>query len=272
MRGGPVDALEQVVHGLAVVGDIVFVVGGTGQAGAVLQRVDEVDFEAVAAVGLHQVFDRAIGVLAHHRAAGTEEVVCFVGVCSLETVRFYEGHVGQIADIEQRRAPQQDGQALGLNLFDEALEVGEFGFVGNVVAGVGVETVAFEPACIDDDIANAPFFEQGHHRADIVGIDIVFDAVPRAPDRLPHRGRRWWQSHFVHLVVGAREGAHLVEDGAVLAGQVERLFPDARLAGSGIEEALQGHVGVFVVAAMTGIRRMDVVHKAHAEAVLVKAV
>ena len=260
------------MDGLAVVGDIVLVAGGAGQAGAVLQWVDEVDLEAVAAVGLHQVFDRAPGVLAHRRAAGTEEVVRFVGVCGAEAVLLDEGHVGQTAEIEQRRAPQQDGQALGLNLLDEALEVGEFACVGNVVTGVGVEAVAFEPARIDDDIADAPSFEQGHHRADVVGIDIVFDAVPGAPDRFPHRGRRWRQSDLVQLVVGARESAYLVEDGAVLAGQVERLFPDASLAGSWIEEALQGHVGVFVVAAMTGLRRMDVVHKAHAEAVLVKAV
>ena len=85
---------EQVVDGLAVVGDIVLVVGGAGEAGAVLQRVDEVDLEAVAAVGLHQVFDRVIGVLAHRRAAGTKEVVRFVGVCGLETMLLYEGHVG----------------------------------------------------------------------------------------------------------------------------------------------------------------------------------
>ena len=90
LGGGPVDALEQVVHGLAVVGDIVLVIGGAGQAGALSQWVDEVDFEAVAAVGLHQVFDRAIGVLAHRRAAGTEKVVRVVGACGLEAVCFYE--------------------------------------------------------------------------------------------------------------------------------------------------------------------------------------
>ena len=77
---------------------------------------------------------------------------------------------------------------------------------------------------------------------------------------------------MVDLVVGAREGAHRIEDMAIAARQVERLRPLVRRRGIRIKEAAETNIGVLVVATMGRFGGVDVVHKAHTETIAVIAV
>ena len=212
--------------------------------------------------------DHARGIGAHLRAARAEELLGPLLTLRVKEMPGDEGLPDDLAEAEDRRAPEQDPETFFLHLPGQPGHIGELALVGGVVPRLLVEMVTHEPAVVDDDRPEPPVFQQRRHAEDVGGVDVPLDPVPGAPDRVPGSRGSPGDPDLVKAVVLAGEGAHRVEKVARRPRQVDAVPPLGGLEG----RALQLHRGVLVITALADVRGADVIHETDAEAVAVVAV